>query len=158
MVSYLSNFEPKINSPVVVDIKLAFEERYLVKDPGFQSPAALWFNEPIGESFDLVTRSSCPYKWCYSRKCTANLYRIVQKQQRAGIESKIRLVLEEYESEKRQGKEGLKRFKETMEEHGMLELLPTSVPGFALRNRKWSEYFFCRVPYYSTSHLTGRRG
>lgn len=131
-----------INSPVVVDVKLAFEGdlgpgKDSIEVPKFTSPSTLWLSTPYGEAYDIFGKPTCFHQWCYSRSCTSNVYMESQRKLREKIESEIKLVLEEYESEKQQGKDGLQRFKRLMEEKDIVRLLPGTVPGFALRNRKW---------------------
>jgi len=63
-----------------------------------------------------------------------------QKRLQYKFESGIKLVLEEYESEKQRGKEGREKFKRLMQEKDIIRLLPGTVPGFALRNRKWGQF------------------
>ncbi|KAI9641150.1 hypothetical protein NHQ30_010580 [Ciborinia camelliae] len=111
-------------------------DKAFIKVPEFRSPASLWLNDVEGEIYDLYEKSECSHKWCY--RCSSNAYIKSQKTQRNEIESKIKLVFEEYESEKQQrGKNGLKYLKKLMENNDMIRLLPGAVPGFALRNRKW---------------------
>ncbi|RSM19486.1 hypothetical protein CDV31_001646 [Fusarium ambrosium] len=49
----------------------------------------------------------------------------------------IKLILEEYDNEKKRGSEGLGRIKKLMEDNDIIRLLPGAVPGFVLRSRKW---------------------
>ncbi|KAL9118847.1 MAG: hypothetical protein Q9187_004598 [Circinaria calcarea] len=133
----------EINSPVVVDMKLAFEggpdtDKAFINVPEFKSPASLWLSEALGEAYDLFGKSNCPRKWCYGRECTSNVYSGSQRKQRDKIESNIKLVLEEYENVKQQGKDGLEQFGQLMADNDIIRLLPGAVPGFALRNRKWA--------------------
>ncbi|TGO15084.1 hypothetical protein BTUL_0044g00230 [Botrytis tulipae] len=133
----------EIDSPVVVDVKLAFEggpdaDKAFINVPEFESPAYLWLNDAAGEVFDIYGKSTCSHKWCYSRDCTSNVYIGCQKRQRYKIDSKIKTALEDYESEKQgKGNNGLEYVKDYMENNGIIRLLPGAVPGFALRNRKW---------------------
>ncbi|KAL2673850.1 hypothetical protein Neosp_012294 [[Neocosmospora] mangrovei] len=59
------------------------------------------------------------------------------KRKRATAESKIKFILEEYDTEKKRGTEGIDRIKELMQENDIIKLLPGAVPGFVLRSRKW---------------------
>lgn len=58
------------------------------------------------------------------------------------VAPKIKALLEEYESSKFQTVESLEELKKYMEEKDLIRLLPGTVPGFALRNRKWGMFFF----------------
>ncbi|THV49355.1 hypothetical protein BGAL_0199g00140 [Botrytis galanthina] len=133
----------EIDSPVVVDVKLAFEggpdaDKAFIDVPEFKSPASLWLSNAAGEIYDLYGKSTCSHKWCYSRDCTSNVYIRSQKMQQYSITSKIQTALEDYESEKQgKGNNGLEYVKDYMENNGIIRLLPGAVPGFALRNRKW---------------------
>jgi len=129
-------------------VKLAFEGgigagKAFIRAPEFASPARLWLPDSRGEAYDLFGKSKCSQKWCYSPDCTSNVYISSQKKQRHKIESDIKVVLEEYESEKQGGKEGQVEFKQLMEGNDITRLLPGEVPGFALRNRKWGERKYC---------------
>ncbi|KAI8712655.1 ATPase-AAA-core domain-containing protein [Fusarium sp. LHS14.1] len=75
--------------------------------------------------------------WCHHRDCTSDVYVESQKSKRITIESNIKLILEEYDNEKKRGDQGLGRLKKLMEERDIIRLLPGTVPGFVLRNRKW---------------------
>ncbi|RSL48360.1 hypothetical protein CEP54_012954 [Fusarium duplospermum] len=61
----------------------------------------------------------------------------IQKRKRFTIESRIKLILEEYYNENKRGSEGLGRIKKLMEDNDIVRLLPGAVPGFVLRSRKW---------------------
>ncbi|KAK3349666.1 hypothetical protein B0T25DRAFT_247604 [Lasiosphaeria hispida] len=136
-----------INSPVVLDIKLAFEND---QSPGKEqilvprlsgAPSGPWLALRYDEAHDTFGRvpgpAACFRKWCYNRRCTYNLYMDTQRRIRDKIEADAKLVLEEYESERQLGYEGLARFQDLMEKRDLIRLLPGAVPGFALRNRKW---------------------
>ncbi|KAF7901102.1 hypothetical protein EAF00_003323 [Botryotinia globosa] len=135
----------EIDSPVVVDVKLAYEggpdaNKAFIDVPEFRSPTSLWLNDAAGEMYDLYGKSTCSHKWCYSRDCTSNVYIGCQKRQRDKIESEsdIKTALEDYETGKQgKGNNSLEYVKEYMENKGIIRLLPGAVPGFALRNRKW---------------------
>jgi hypothetical protein len=130
---------------VVVDVKLAFEggpdtEKANMEIPSFRSPASLWLSDPPFEAYSLFGKPKCSHRWCYNRACcTSDLYIETQKKQRYKIESDIKVVLEEYETEKQRGKEGWDRFKHLLKDKDITRLLPGAVPGFALRNRKWGK-------------------
>ncbi|KAI0381928.1 hypothetical protein F5Y04DRAFT_270592 [Hypomontagnella monticulosa] len=130
----------EINSPVVVDLKLAFEsgpelEKASIAIPTFRSPTSLWLSDTSGEARSLFGASICSQRWCWG--CKKDVYIDSQKKQREKIESDLKLVFEEYESEKKRGEEGLRHFGQLMEKSDLVRLLPGTVPGFALRNRKW---------------------
>ncbi|KAI1139707.1 hypothetical protein F5Y05DRAFT_330604 [Hypoxylon sp. FL0543] len=131
----------EINSPVVVDVKLAFESgtgaQEVIQVPEFLPLGSLWLMGLGGGACDLFGKSSCGHKWCYNRKCTTDIYARSQRIQRTKVESHVKLVLEEYESEKKRGEEGQDRFKQLIENRDLVRLLPGAVPGFALRNRRW---------------------
>ncbi|KAK0707756.1 hypothetical protein B0H67DRAFT_321770 [Lasiosphaeris hirsuta] len=135
-----------ISSPVVLDIKLAFEND---SSPGkgsilvprlSSSISGPWLALRYDEAYDIfgrATASHCYRKWCYNRRCTYNLYMDTQRRLRDKIEADAKLMLEEYESEIQLGSEGIERFQDLMEKRDLIRLLPGTVPGFALRNRKW---------------------
>ncbi|KAI1083013.1 hypothetical protein F5B20DRAFT_577402 [Whalleya microplaca] len=130
----------EINSPVVVDLKLAFEgesdsKKASIEVPTFKSPTTLWLPNTDGEACNLFGGSSCSQRWCWG--CKSDAYVDSQRKQREKIDSEIKLVLEEYENEKQRYEEELGQFRQLMENKGIIRLLPGTVPGFALRNRKW---------------------
>ena len=130
----------------MVDMKLAFEggadtKSAFIEVPEFMPPSSLWLPDPDGEAHDIFRSSCTANKWCYLRSCTSNAYIESQKKQRKNIESEIDLIFEEYEAEKQQGNDGVDRFKQLMEDKDVLRLLPGTVPGFALRNRRWCKCF-----------------
>jgi len=57
----------------------------------------------------------------------------------AEAEIHIKHVLEEYDREKSRGLDGLESFKRLLESKEFIQLLPGTVPGFALRKRRWGE-------------------
>ncbi|EDN94389.1 hypothetical protein SS1G_10262 [Sclerotinia sclerotiorum 1980 UF-70] len=127
------------------DMKLAFEggsstDKSFIEVPEFKSLSSLWLYNSRMETYELLGKSdySCSNKWCYNQDCTSNVYVESQKTQRNKIQSKIELVLEEYESEKKQQhKDDVGWLKKLMADNDIITLLPGAVPGFALRNRKW---------------------
>lgn len=132
-----------MNGPVVVDMSIAFEKKgdddseAVIVAPSFDPVSSLWLGGNSGEVYDLFGTSSCPYKWCYSRKCTSNAYIDYQREQREKVASEIKVVLEEYENEAHHDKSALDMFKKSLENKDIMRLLPGVVPGFVLRNRKW---------------------
>ncbi|RSL82429.1 hypothetical protein CEP51_005150 [Fusarium floridanum] len=131
-----------INSAVVVDMKVAFEdgsneESGPIQVPKFTSPTSLWLANAEMGAYDLFGKPTCSHLWCYHRNCTSDVYIESQKRKRFTIESRIKLILEEYDNEKKRGSEGLGRIKKLMEDNDIIRLLPGAVPGFVLRSRKW---------------------
>ncbi|APA16115.1 hypothetical protein sscle_16g108850 [Sclerotinia sclerotiorum 1980 UF-70] len=128
-----------------INMKLAFEggsstDKSFIEVPEFKSLSSLWLYNSRMETYELLGKSdySCSNKWCYNQDCTSNVYVESQKTQRNKIQSKIELVLEEYESEKKQQhKDDVGWLKKLMADNDIITLLPGAVPGFALRNRKW---------------------
>ncbi|KAI1121218.1 hypothetical protein F5Y10DRAFT_288721 [Nemania abortiva] len=133
----------EINSPVIIDMKLAFEgdqdlRENFIEVPKFDSPSKLWLTRITRQVSDVMAQGTCNNVWCYDRTaCAKNVYTDSQRKMRDTIESEIKLVLEEYETYKQPGSGGEKRFQDLMEEKEMTILLPGAVPGFALRNRRW---------------------
>ncbi|ETS76967.1 hypothetical protein PFICI_10841 [Pestalotiopsis fici W106-1] len=136
----------EINSPVVVDIKLAYEggrdiAEALIKvpiiSPGVRD-AVVWMPGVFEASHNIFgKRPSCSHRWCISLQCTYDCYNTGQATQGHKMLTDADLVLEEYESEMLRGLEGLAQFTQLMAERNLVELLPGMIPGFALRNRKW---------------------
>ncbi|KPM40079.1 hypothetical protein AK830_g6502 [Neonectria ditissima] len=132
----------EISSAVMVDFKLAFSE---YKD-SFQDPDSVvpqfttligpWPYGTDGETYEIY-KSTCDDLWCHQEECLVDPYTDFQEDQVEKIEPKVKLLLEEYETGALQEKEGLEEFKEYMEKHDLIRLLPGMVPGFALRRRKW---------------------
>jgi len=110
-----------------------------IEVPSFGLPSALWLYYPPNMNGELLWQSKCSNRWCYSPGCVPCAYNRSQKRVRDKIESDIRLVMEEYESEKQRGTEGIVHFKQTLVQRDLVRLLPGAVPGFALRNRRWGK-------------------
>ncbi|KAI0435671.1 hypothetical protein F4803DRAFT_544743 [Xylaria telfairii] len=132
----------EINSPVIVDIKLAFEgdqslEKQSIGVPKFISPLDIWLSPSHRGVYDVVSRSTCSHPWCYDRACTSNIYNDSQSKGRYPIVDETEVVLEEYETLKQHGSAERRRFRHLMESKDLVRLLPGTVPGFALRNRRW---------------------
>ncbi|KAI0844815.1 hypothetical protein F5Y00DRAFT_273573 [Daldinia vernicosa] len=134
----------EINSPVIIDTKLAFEggpetKKAYIDVPKFPSPLPLilTISTKAESSYGIISFSTCSHKWCYSRFCMKDVYIESRIGQIYEIESEIKVSLEEYEGEKQRGEEGKKEFRKIMKEKDIIRLLPGAIPGFALRNRKW---------------------
>ncbi|KAJ2988903.1 hypothetical protein NUW58_g3738 [Xylaria curta] len=132
----------EINSPVIVDIKLAFEgdqglEKQSIEVPKFDSISGFWLDHLYDGLCDVTSKASCSNIWCHNRSCISNVYIKSQKKLREAYESEIKPVLEEYETLKHHSGAGRKRFRHLMENKDLVILLPGAVPGFALRNRRW---------------------
>ncbi|KAK5653012.1 hypothetical protein OQA88_9298 [Cercophora sp. LCS_1] len=140
----------QINSPCVVDIKLAFESdedagKDVIHKPAFAPPGAgPWVYSSPTESKDVYDHRMTPPQsdfchepWCFSRSHCVNTYNDVQRSRRDRQETALRLILEEYEAAKQQGHKGLDRFAQILEDNRLVFVLPGAVPGYALRNRKW---------------------
>lgn len=87
-------------------------------------------------------RCSCAILWCHSPDCTWDQYTDQQKKHRDKVEANMKLLLEEYEIEKSDQNDGMRKFKQYMEEKDLIRILPGVVPGFALRHRKWGELVY----------------
>jgi hypothetical protein len=129
---------------VIVDIKLALEsdqdfKSNFVEAPIFHSPSRLWLEHKSTTLSGGMIQRSCGKVDCVVEGCPQDVYLVSQKKMRGTIESEIKLVLDEYDTDKHLGNRGGKRFRQLMEEKGMTILLPGVVPGFALRNRKWGK-------------------
>ncbi|KAH7303069.1 hypothetical protein B0I35DRAFT_447306 [Stachybotrys elegans] len=132
----------EINSAVIVDLKLAFQEyqdAFHDKDnivPKFTSLVGELPSTSNAEVFEFAT-NSCNEVWCHKADCLSEKYYELNPEQLEKIESKIKGLLEDYEAEKLYQQHSLEDFKKYMEEHELIMLLPGVVPGFALRHRKW---------------------
>ncbi|KAM7204873.1 hypothetical protein V8F33_001462 [Rhypophila sp. PSN 637] len=122
-----------INSPVVVDMKLAYEsETNGIEAPRFAPLTTFWIAEnSLNETFDLLGKPTCLNQWCYDGKCLARIYVTYQMGLRNMMDHKIKPTLEKFDTH------GLDDFVNLLETRGLIQLLPGIVPGFALRNRKW---------------------
>ncbi|KAF8861394.1 P-loop containing nucleoside triphosphate hydrolase protein [Acephala macrosclerotiorum] len=132
-----------INSAVIVDFRLAVQEfKPALKEfesifPTFSHGLTnFWYNIKSNHLTEFVG-SPCSAQWCYSCEHMNDRYVEQQKKQREKIEAKIKALLEEYGLENSDQVEGIERFKQYMEDHDLIRLLPGVVPGFALRNRRW---------------------
>ncbi|GAB1312064.1 hypothetical protein MFIFM68171_02274 [Madurella fahalii] len=138
----VGNSREEINSAVIVDIKLAFQEyegafasgESVV--PKLTSLIGYWPPAYAPEVLQLHI-SGCDNVWCHNSSCMNDCYFSFHADQVQKVEPKMKALLEEHESGKLDDKESLKRFKAYMEEKDLIRLLPGTVPGFALRNRKW---------------------
>lgn len=134
----------EINSPVIVDIKLAFEadhdfEKRPIDAPKFNTHEEICRGRPFYGVYDVVSKPSCSNPWCYDRSCVENAYTGMVVNEQAAIATETRLVLEEYNISKQRGSAERRRFRDRMESNDLVRLLPGTVPGFALRNRKWGK-------------------
>lgn len=68
----------------------------------------------------------------------------------------MKLLLEEYEIEKSDQNDGMRKFKQYMEEKDLIRILPGVVPGFALRNRKWGKFVLSKAHSTITNSLKVR--
>lgn len=134
----------QINSAVMVDFRLAFSEYgESFPDPGstvpqFSTLTGTWPPSVSGESYEIY-ESTCDDLWCHKGDCIKDSYYSFQEDQVEKFEPELKLLLEEYEPGILQEKGGLDKFKEYMENHDLIRLLPGVVPGFALRSRKWGK-------------------
>ncbi|KAK6217809.1 hypothetical protein LQW54_003096 [Pestalotiopsis sp. IQ-011] len=135
-----------INSPVVVDIRLAYEggrdiDEALIKVPvvsSGQRGVILWMVDNFWAAPNVYVKLlHCHEKWCIGAHCTEEAFDGGQEDGGRKILSDVDIVLEEYESASLQGSKGLAQFSHLMAERSIIELLPGMVPAFALRNRKW---------------------
>ncbi|KAI0167870.1 hypothetical protein BJ166DRAFT_590356 [Pestalotiopsis sp. NC0098] len=137
-----------INSPVVVDIRLAYEggrdiDEALIKVPAMSSGVSgpgppVWMINFFAACPNVFTKmNSCGQIWCTSPHCVHEEWDRGRDEKAFKILSDVDLVLEEYETEILRGSAGLAQFSYLMAERNIIELLPGMVPGFALRNRKW---------------------
>ncbi|KAK0616337.1 hypothetical protein B0T14DRAFT_434119 [Immersiella caudata] len=134
----------EINSPVVVDMTLAFQSdgdpgKKLIHIPEFSRGMAQWIWSNGLEMFDIFSSSSnsaCSHPWCFALRHCHNPYESIQRANRETVESVIRAVLDDFEDPEanKVGSGNLCRLLETQD---LLALLPGAVPGFALRSRKW---------------------
>lgn len=106
--------------------------------PTFTTLNGFWFD--LKDNLTELISSSCSILWCHLIEDIKDRYVEQQKKQREKAETKFKLLLEEYEVDKTDQIEGLKRFKQYMEDSDLIRLLPGVVPGFALRNRRWSKF------------------
>ncbi|KAF2096574.1 P-loop containing nucleoside triphosphate hydrolase protein [Rhizodiscina lignyota] len=138
----------EINSAVIVDIKLAFQQyKGSFRNPDAVVPTFSALNGSllltpltIGQTVELhggICRCGSSNEWCHNFQCTFDQYPNLQKVKRQKAVTVIRALLEECENEKSNQRDGLNNIKNFMEERDLIRLLPGVVPGFALRNRKW---------------------
>ncbi|KAI0556067.1 hypothetical protein F4679DRAFT_520938 [Xylaria curta] len=133
----------EINSPVIVDIKHAFVGdgdlgARFIEVPKLSSPSNIWLERPYEDTYEVMGKSSCSNPWCFDASCAGNVFKESSDRGRYGFITETRLVLENYETLKQRGSAGRKHFRHIMEDMDMVRLLPGTVPGFALRNRKWA--------------------
>ena len=135
----------EINSAVIVDFKLAFQE---YRDsfvggenvvPKLTSLAGYWPNTFSNEVLQLYS-TSCSTLWCHDKDCLSDCYSSFHSDQVQKAEPKVKALLEEHDSGNLDNRGSLERFKAYMEEKDLIRLLPGIVPGFALRNRKWGMF------------------
>ncbi|KAI0193584.1 hypothetical protein EV127DRAFT_360831 [Xylaria flabelliformis] len=127
---------------IIVDVKLAFEGDWDIKNqsievPEFNSRSDYALGRQLEDYYDVQGKPSCSNPWCYGESCVGDVYRESYERGRYNIMSEMRLVLEEYETLKQRGSTGRKQFRHLMEDKDMVRLLPGTVPGFALRSRRW---------------------
>lgn len=138
-------FHLKINSSVIVDFKLSFEEyKNRFSDPENVMPKLTSLNgffPPArdGETLDFYT-NKCSDMWCHKFDCVNDPYYKSHDSRIAKVDDNVKALLEEYEGGGPNQEVSLQRFKGYMEENDLIRLLPGVVPGFALRNRKWGEF------------------
>ncbi|PQE28829.1 aaa family atpase protein [Rutstroemia sp. NJR-2017a BBW] len=132
----------EINSPVVVDAKLAFEggpdiDNAFIDPPEFKPAAFFMIPGQLPRTFDIYKTNRCAYKWCYDQTCNISPYVGAQHTLKQLISSKVKTILEECKTENQRGKNGIDSIKQLMKDNDLIRLLPGALPGFALRNRKW---------------------
>ncbi|KAM7192881.1 hypothetical protein V8F20_008678 [Naviculisporaceae sp. PSN 640] len=127
-----------INSPVVVDMKLAYEsEAKGIDVPKFAAQTMLWVADSSDETFDLLAKPTCSNQWCYDKKCLSRIYIQYQMSLRTRSDHEIKPILEQFDHLQGTEINWLESFINVLESQGLIELLPGVVPGFALRNRRW---------------------
>lgn len=139
ILQVLTRVHPQINSPVIVDVKLAFEgdqdpEQQSIEIPKFNS--LFWL--PYSGVYDALGKSFCLNPWCYDFRCTLNVYSRPGGNIQNDITSAVKIVLEECETLK-QDRSRVKDIFRLMKGEDLVTLLPGAVPGFALRNRRWGK-------------------
>ena len=149
----------EINSAVIVDFKLAFQEYgEAFADgesviPKFTPLTGFWPPSSTPEVSQIHT-SGCDIAWCH--ECIDHRYTertvFMMQLQKAG--PRINSFFEEFEQGKLQQRESLETFKRAMDERDYLRLLPGVVPAFALRNRKWGKC--AGVPHGPVEHVGER--
>jgi hypothetical protein len=101
--------------------------------------ANFWYNIQEKHVIELFC-STCFAPWCFMKRCTSDQYPDQQRKEGNRLELEVKQLLEESGTEKMDPKEGLQQFKQYMEHHNLIRLLPGVVPGFSLRNRKWGKF------------------
>lgn len=128
-----------------MDFKLAFteyEKSFPPADsvvPQFNSLTRCWppVTSPGWEIPDFAR--SCKTLYCHNDECIKNEYYDSQKRQLAKLEITINQWLENWNALTGKDKEDTK-LKTDMQGKGLIQLLPGTVPAFALRNRTWGMY------------------
>ncbi|KAL2214617.1 hypothetical protein CC79DRAFT_1264984 [Sarocladium strictum] len=132
----------EINSAVIVDFNLSFQEYqnsfpdslHVVPQLGSLTGSSPY--EPYITVEEFIT-STCDNNWCHKPDCTSDTYHAARSAYVGKVEQRVKGLLDDYEPSIVLRERGLQEFKQFMEEHNLIGLLPGVVPGFVLRNRKW---------------------
>ncbi|KAI9694334.1 MAG: hypothetical protein M1820_009023 [Bogoriella megaspora] len=137
----------RINTAVIVDVKLAFQQykdKFQDLDTLVSSSSSLqghWErNKDPFQVYDTFG-GDCPQKHplCIGYDCHWDESDYRQEQARSKFLPDPKLLHDEYENVRWNQKDGLEQFVKFMEDNELIQLLPCIVPGFALRNRKWGK-------------------
>lgn len=85
-----------------------------------------------------TTQACLDGPYCYRRTCGSDRYMYAQIAKLRRLQQRIQEIIEDFGTLPREN-EDIRGFKEYLENQGLIELLPGSVPGFSLRNRVWGQ-------------------
>ncbi|KAF9881526.1 hypothetical protein CkaCkLH20_00672 [Colletotrichum karsti] len=154
----VGNTRETINSEVIVDFKLAFEDGTIPSmevseiKPIFEDVIKHdWPRRTRGEVHDWYEHDEVR-GWEVNRSCYDEYHHNVtgykhQDSQSQNVLRKLKLVFESYTTSKAQTKKESEAFKMYLKENNLMKLFPGTVPGYALRNRKWVQLDVDRLQY-----------
>ncbi|WQF80779.1 Putative AAA+ ATPase domain, ATPase, AAA-type, core [Colletotrichum destructivum] len=141
-----------INSDVIVDFKIAFEQGTDLPDVSEIKPIISneiqdhwpvipsrgqvevhdWYEHDAVEGDEVVI-----HRWCYEMSCQKPTYYAHQDAQGQKVLRKLWLLFDSHASPSAQTRRAREELKLYLEESNLMGLFPGVVPGYALRNRKW---------------------
>ncbi|KAF4488650.1 hypothetical protein CGGC5_v004325 [Colletotrichum fructicola Nara gc5] len=135
-----------INSEVIVDFKMAYEQDQNLADESYTRPIFStgnkndWPRSSVkggGETHDWHDIDGTVGHACAWRSSQNATYYRHQDAQSSKVLRKLSFIFESHTKPEMQNKQARRELRSYLEENNLINLFPGVVPGYALRSRKW---------------------
>ncbi|KAF4932608.1 hypothetical protein CGCF245_v010379 [Colletotrichum fructicola] len=137
-----------INSEVIVDFKMAYEQDQNLADESYTRPIFStgnkndWPRSSVkggGETHDWHDIDGTVGHACAWRSSQNATYYRHQDAQSSKVLRKLSFIFESHTKPEMQNKQARRELRSYLEENNLINLFPGVVPGYALRSRKWGK-------------------